>query len=168
MPQSQRFTDKQLTALVGQGLNSTQIAERLGVSQSAVSRRMKDLDIYKVPWRKSGLPPVVMSIADTRAAAQENYQRVAGLLDNENLTTLDSIRVAREMRQQLEFGIRVGAILWASQETKAFVDEVTQILETEEPAVRDRIMARLAAMRADKDSSCSAKTEENVPAASES
>jgi transposase len=162
MPQSQRFTDKQLTALVGQGLNSKQIAERLGVSQPAVSRRMKNLDIYKVPWRKSGLPPVVMSIADTRAAAQENYQRVAGLLENENLTTLDAIRVAREMRQQLEFGIRVGAVLWASEETKAFVDEVTQILETEEPAVRDRIMARLGRLRTERDDARDMKTQEPI------
>jgi transposase len=165
MPRPQHFTDKQLAALIGQGLSSKQAAERLGVSQSAVARRMRNLDIYKVPWRKSGLPPVIMSVADTRAAALDNYQRVAALLDNENISTLDSIRIVREMRQQLEFGIRMGGVLFASQETSAFVDEVTEVLEMEDPAVRDRIMARLGALRAERDSQRSDDPVESAPAA---
>jgi hypothetical protein len=160
----QQFTDKQLAALIGQGLNSKQAAERLGVSPSAVSRRIHNLDVYKIPWRKSSLPPVIMSVADTRAAALDNYQRVASLLDDENISKLDAIRVAREMRQQLEFGIRMGTLLFASQETSAFVDNVTQVLEMEEPAVRDRIMGRLGALRMERDTVRSEESTEPEPA----
>jgi hypothetical protein len=140
MPAEQQFTDKQLIDLKARGFSNARIARRFGVSDAAVHQRMDKLKLSRIEWKPYMMPPVIMSTEETREAARDNYHFVANLLDRDNLTTLDAIRIARELRQQLEFNARITSKLFMAEVAQDFVGDVLEALNEVDPEMRDRMV----------------------------
>ena len=136
-----------LRELLAQGATQAEIARRYKITRGAVSQRVKDLNTAEKVRIAIDPAIAVTTVWDTQAAAKENLQRVMGMLDNDCLSALDKLRVAREIRQHLDFSIRVIEPLYRVSEFQAFVDEVINQMEEMDPAVRATFLAKLHARR---------------------
>jgi transposase len=136
------FTDVQLRTLIHQGYRQEEIAEHFGVSASAISQRMKDLDANGGTKLKVVMPGAAMSLEQTRAIILDNYFHVAAMLENESLSTLDRLRVMREMRQQLAFGIEATYQLYSIEQTREFLHSVHESIDAVDPAIRPLVLAK--------------------------
>ena len=121
-----------------------EIARLFNVSEQAVSQRVAALNKKCAPMTPQVVAEAQASVWDTRTALQENYQRCLALLDSDDA---DKTRVLAEIRNHLKLAMEVMSLLYSVQETKAFMEEVMQILDDVQPGTREIILARLRERR---------------------
>ena len=142
-----RLTDDDLRDYLSKGIPQTQIAALCRVSDAAISKRVKKLEV-----KASAKAPVhtvlaLSSMWDTRTAADENYQRCLLLLDEcENAG--ERVRALAEIRQHLQFGMQVIETLYTVQEIKDFMAEVLDVIGQIDKNARDTILRKLTEKRA--------------------
>jgi hypothetical protein len=145
MARPQIFTDQQLRRLLDSGMTQERIAQTLGVAPSTISVRARLL-ARRAMLDNHGVPsPLIMSMGDTRAAVLENFHRVAEMADDMTLKPMDKIRVAREMRHQLDFTIRAIVPLHLAVGMEYFMYEVLRAMEEADPEMKKKVMERLQA-----------------------
>jgi hypothetical protein len=147
MPRPRTFENSQLRALLSEGLTVDQAAERLGVSRTAVVKRLAILDRNVCAMGPQHAERAVASMWDTKAAADQNYHRTLQLLEDPDADQKDKLRAVKEIRQHLALGVQVLDTLYNVHDVRAFVEEVLTIIEEVEPDARERIFANIRAKR---------------------
>jgi DNA-binding Lrp family transcriptional regulator len=148
MTDKSKLTDDELRDYLSKGIPQSQIAALYRVTPQAVSKRVKLLDKRSAVTAAavSTAAEAVVSMWDTRAAAEENYQRCLMLLSEcENPT--ERTRAIAEIRQHIQFGLQVIETLYTVQETKEFMNEVLDVIGQVDADARDTILRRLAEKR---------------------
>ena len=141
------LTDEELRDYLSNGVPQAQIARLCRVSPAAVSQRVKAMEKRAAAKAPPHATLAVASMWDTRAAAEENYQRCLLLLtDCENAT--ERTRALAEIRQHLQFGMQVLETLYTVQETQDFMTEVLDVIGRIDNEARDTILRQLAEKRA--------------------
>lgn len=138
-----KLTDEALRILLDANNTQSYIAREYGVTKQYVSQRVKRLERGAAVRAVPVAARAVESLWDTKAAADANYARLIAIMDQSELLTGDRIRVIAEIRQHLAFSMQVMETLFAVQESKAFMDEVMDVLEECDPKVRQRVFDRL-------------------------
>ena len=151
MARESKLSDDDLKDLLEKEIPQKQIAALYHISEAAVSKRVKSMTLKQERAALATVPEHVMkavaSVWDTKAALDENYQRVLALLDDSCETAGDKLRAVAEIRQHMQFAMQVLETLYTIQETQAFMDEVMAVLDECEPGVRQKILHRLREKR---------------------
>lgn len=142
-----KLTQGELKDLIEAGHTQSQIAEMFGVTKQYVSQFSKRLDRLALVQAPEITTKVLDSMWDTKDAADANYTRALNLFKQDGLTPNDRVRVIGEIRQHLAFGMSVMETLFAVQESKAFMDEVLDVLDEFDPRMRKKIIERLKQKR---------------------
>jgi hypothetical protein len=141
------INDADLRALLAEGLSHNAIAQRLGVTRPAISKRVAALDKFALAASNDNAARAVASMWDTRSAADENYLRAVELLDNKAASPAEKRLVVKEIRQHLALGVQVLDTIYNVREVRAFTEEVLSILEKVEPNAREEIIETLRQRR---------------------
>jgi DNA-binding Lrp family transcriptional regulator len=145
MPRT-KLTEDLLKQYLGLGMAQKEIARLFGVSEAAVSQRVKRLEKRVAPKCLPVVQAAESSVWDMKAATEANYRRALALLD-ELAEPGDKIRCIGEIRQHLTHAMNVLQAMYSVQEAKEFQEEVLQVLDECEPGLRDKILTRLRERR---------------------
>jgi transcriptional regulator with XRE-family HTH domain len=143
LPRPEKLSDETLRRCLEQGLSQEEIAQRAGIAQSSVSKRIARLEPRAIARNLTRVEEAFASLWDTRKAAEENYTRA---VKNYKVCD-DKTRAIAEIRNHIKLGIDVMSLLYSIEELRAFQEEVLTILDECEPGTRDRILARLRERR---------------------
>ena len=147
MARQAKLSDDDLRDYLAKGIPQAQIAALCRVSAQAISQRVKLLETRAAAKAPLHAVRAAASMWDTRAAAEENYQRCLTLLDDCESPT-ERTRALGEIRQHLMFGMQVIETLYTVQETKDFMAEVLNVIGQIDKNARDTILRKLSENRA--------------------
>ena len=147
MARQAALSDEDLRDYLSKGIPQTQIARLCHVSESAISQRVKKFETAVAAKAPQNVVRAVNSLWDIRAAAEENYARCIELLAECEGDPFNKRLAIAEIRQHLQFAMKILETLYAAQETQAFMDEVLNVLDECDPGKRKQILSRLAEKR---------------------
>lgn len=151
MPAISKLSDETIRQYLDKQFTQQEIANLCGVSQQAVNKRVKALEHRSQALKPAYINAAVISMWDTRRAAEENYKRSLALYDealsDPDCSIGEKARVLGEIRGHIDFGLKALQLLYEVNEMKAFQDEVTAVLEEFAPGVRAKIIKRLSEKR---------------------
>jgi predicted transcriptional regulator len=152
MARTSKLSDDVLRDYVTNGFTQKQIAALCGVTEAAISKRVKILDKRAAAKTPARVLEAHASLWNVREATEENYQRCLALLaameTDEEAKPGDKVRALGEVRQHLQFAMSVLETLYAVTETQAFMEEVLNVLGECDPVARQKVLSRLAEKRA--------------------
>jgi molybdenum-dependent DNA-binding transcriptional regulator ModE len=133
-------------------------AREVGVSESAARRYLAETPKAATPIvasQRQILETAGASLFETRAALEQNYQRILGLEQKLNLLDLGNpkaveatAKVIREIRGHIESGVKIYE-LWLSVEAqRQFREAVLEAIAEADESTRARIIAKLRDRRA--------------------
>lgn len=165
-----KVSDKQLKQLVIEGNGVSEIARRLGVSKSTVSRRLKDLNIAitrsvtirEAPKIVEGEINAFEQLQAINRDANDMLQALMGLIrgDVEALAHIQgctpspkdprelALRCMSEIRSQLDMQLKLMQALYDMKAVAEFQQEVVAAIGEAAPDVRERIIHNLQKKRA--------------------
>jgi hypothetical protein len=151
MPRPQTITDDELIRRIVKGETQSEIARCFNMTRQAVSQRARQI-IEREKFKASVNPrTAIISVWDARAAAQDNFHRLLAMLDDKGLSTLDRIRLAREIRQQIAFSFHAIEPLCVVEGARQFVEGALAAFEEEGPEFHERILAHIKKHESRKD-----------------
>jgi len=156
-----KINDNQLIRLVRAGNTVTEIAYKLGVGHSAVSKRLKalKLSITKDVTLRAG-PKFVDSGLDAMAQIRRINrlinkeldhveQEIAGATGAERRVLQDQrLKHVAEVRKQISLVLEIAQVLYNVDEVKAFQEEVLTAIGQAAPEARPAILQNLQDRRA--------------------
>ena len=155
-----RIDVQELQDLLGSGRSQADAARHFGVSEAAVSQRLKKLTgltSHVVALEKAG------DVVDQKLDANARLQQVQRVIDEELRWAVDQaqqpgadrgalqdtiLRLAAEVRQQLGLQLNITRTLVDLKIVREFQKAVVEVIAEESPDVARRVVARLKARRA--------------------
>jgi len=138
-----------LSQLLKRGKSQREIAQVFGVTESAVSKARKELNINVV--RSVALEDahrVVDKNLDAVGQLQKINQEANKLLDKLEQSPELRLKVMAEIRGQLRLQLEIFQTLYDMRTIREFQSEVLFAISEESPDTRDRIVQRLKEKRA--------------------
>ena len=149
-----------LRKLIESGVSQAEIARRLGVTESAVSQRLKKLNVLTsrvVALEKAG------ELVDDKLSAAQRLEKVQRIIDEQldwavkrteepgadrAALTEVVLKLTAEVRQQLNLQLNITRTLVDLRVVKEFQGTVVEVIGEESPDVARKIVQRLKQRRA--------------------
>ncbi len=138
-----------LSQLLSSGKSGREIAQHFGVSDGAVSKAKKELNINVVKSvALEDAHRVVSKSLDAIGQLQKINTKANELLDEVEQTPELRLRAMGEIRNQLRLQLEIFQTLYDMRTVQEFQSEVLNAIAEEAPGVRERIVRRLKEKKA--------------------
>lgn len=156
MKKQARINTEELAEMWARGVNQTDMANRFGVSQVAISKALKKIKKYassaivkheekmvKVADCSINVMAQLKRINDEAIAVLEEGKKIADTADSGHLR----LKACKVIEDQLALHVKISEMLFNMSTVKDFQDEVLEAIGEESPETRSRIVKRLQERR---------------------
>lgn len=146
-----QLSDDVLRQYVREGFDQPTIASLCGLSQQAISYRIKKLQEKDAAFGQVAVNRSMVDMFSTVEAARESYNRTLALYEesseNPNASFSDKVRVNEQLLKHVAFAAGVLEKMYGIQRQKEFQDAVVAEMEHLAPGIKAKIARRIDALR---------------------